>query len=131
MSVESTRAVMMKYFDSEHTDVSMMAADVTFTTMADGQSASTPEGVLGMLNYFYQIAFDATAEAKTLLFSENNAVWEGNFVGKHVGEFAGIPATNKDVRVPLCIVYDLEQDQIKRARIYFEIPALMHQLGVQ
>jgi predicted ester cyclase len=56
---------------------------------------------------------------------------EGEFVGKHIGEFAGIPATGKDVRVPLCVVYDLENDQIKRGRIYFETPALLQQLGVQ
>jgi hypothetical protein len=31
---------------------------------------------------------------------------KGDFVGKHIGEFAGIPATGKDVRVPLCVVYD-------------------------
>lgn len=68
---------------------------------------------------------------KNLIFSENNAVWEGNFVGKHIGEFAGIPATNMDVNVPLCVVYDVEQDQIKQARIYFEIPVLLKQLGVQ
>jgi predicted ester cyclase len=53
-------------------------------------------------------------------------------VGKHIGEFAGIPATGgKEFRVPLCVVYDVEDDQIKRARIYFEIPALLAQLGVQ
>jgi predicted ester cyclase len=55
---------------------------------------------------------------------------EGDFVGKHIGEFAGIPATGKDVRVPICVVYDLENDQIKRGRVYFEMPALMQQLGL-
>ena len=47
------------------------------------------------------------------------------------GEFAGIPATGKDVRVPLCVVYDLENDQIKQGRVYFEMPALLQQLGIQ
>jgi predicted ester cyclase len=51
-------------------------------------------------------------------------------VGKHIGEFAGIPATGKDFRVPLCVVYDLDNDLIKRARIYFELPVLFQQLGV-
>ena len=130
MSLETTKKVMMKYFNADHEDVSMMAPDVTFTTMADGQETKSPEGVLQMLNYFYHIAFDATAEQRNLLFSEENAVWEGEFVGKHIGEFAGIPATGKQVRVPLCIVYDIQNEQLKRARIYLEVPALMHQLGV-
>ena len=54
----------------------------------------------------------------------------GDLVGKHIGEFAGIPATNKLVRVPLCVVYDLERDKIKRGRVYFEMPVLFQQLGV-
>jgi hypothetical protein len=32
--------------------------------------------------------------------------------------------------VPLCVVYDLEDDLIKQGRVYFEMPALLQQLGV-
>jgi steroid delta-isomerase-like uncharacterized protein len=130
MSVESTQAVMTRYFNSEHSDVNMMADDVVFTIMATGQEHHTRDGVLGMLNYFYHIAFDATATTRTVLFGEKNAMVEGDFVGKHIGEFAGIPATGKDVRVPICVIYDLENDQIKHGRVYFEMPALLAQLGV-
>jgi predicted ester cyclase len=108
----------------------MMKEDVTFTIMATGQENHGPDAVLGMLNYFYHIAFAATFSVSLTLFGENNAMVEGDFVGKHIGEFNGIPATGRDVRVPLCIVYDLTNDQIKRARIYFEMPALLQQLGV-
>jgi predicted ester cyclase len=130
MSIESTRETMQRYFDSQHGDVSMMANDVVFTIMATGQEHRTPAGVMGMLNYFYHIAFDATATTRTVLFGESSAMVEGDFVGKHIGEFAGIPATGKDVCVPLCVVYDLENDQIKQGRVYFEMPALMQQLGL-
>ena len=130
MSVESTQATMMRYFNSEHGDVSMMAEDVVFTTMATGQEHRGRDSVMGMLTYFYHVAFDATATTRTVLFGEHNAMVEGDFVGKHIGEFAGIPTTGKDVRVPLCVVYDLENDQIKRGRVYFEMPALLQQLGV-
>ncbi len=130
MSVASTREVMMRYFNSEHSDVSAMADDVVFTIMATGQEHSGPEGVLGMLNYFYHIAFDATAETKNTIFADGQAVFEGHFVGKHIGEFIGVPATNKAVRVPICVIYDLKNDQITKGRVYFEIPALMQQLGV-
>jgi len=130
MSIESTRETMVRYFNSEHGDVSMMADDVVFTIMATGQENHGRDGVQGMLNYFYHIAFDATATTRVALFGENNAMVEGDFVGKHIGEFAGIPATGKDVRVPLCVVYDLENDQIKQGRVYFEMPALLQQLGI-
>src|SRR5512136_149905 len=113
MSIESTRETMLRYFNSEHGDVSMMAEDVVFTVMATGQEDHGRDGVLGMLNYFYHVAFDATFIPRLVLFGDTNAMTEGDFVGKHTAEFAGIPATGKDVRVPLCVVYDLENDLIK------------------
>ncbi len=130
MSIESTRNTMQRYFEAEHSDVSMMAKDVVFTVMATGQEHHGPEAVLGMLTYFYHVAFDAKAVTHLALFGETNAMVEGDFVGKHIGEFAGIPATGKDVNVPLCVVYDLENDLIKHGRVYFEMPALLQQLGV-
>jgi steroid delta-isomerase-like uncharacterized protein len=130
MSVESTRETMMRYFNSEHGDTSMMAEDVVFTIMATGDQHHGPEAVQNMLNYFYKVAFEATAETKTMIFGEENAMIEAEFIGKHVGEFAGIPATGKEVNVPLCVVYDIKANQITQGRVYFEMPALMAQLGV-
>ena len=129
MSVESTRKVMRKYWDSAHSDVSMMADDVVYTMMATGEETQGPEAVLGLLNYFYHGAFDARGDIRNEIVAPGRAVVEGDFVGKHIGEFAGIPATGKDVNVPLCVVYDLVDDQIKRARVYLEMPVLMAQLG--
>ena len=128
MSIERTREVMSRYWDSEHQDVSMMADDVVFTHMASGEEHRGPEAVLGMLHYMYRQAFDATAEIRSRICGETQAVLEGEFVGTHIGEFAGIPATGRRVRVPLCVVYDLEADRIKRARVYIEMPVLMRQL---
>ena len=130
MSIETTRETMMRYFNSDHGDTSMMADDVVFTMMATGEETKTPAGVLAMLHHFYHVAFDATADIKNSAFDDGKALVEGDIIGKHIGEFAGIPATNKDFRVPICVVYDLENDQIKRGRIYFEVPVLMQQLGV-
>jgi steroid delta-isomerase-like uncharacterized protein len=129
MLLDGTRKAIMKYNDSNHTDLSMMARDVVFRTMATGEEHRGPDGVSKMLNYIYHTAFDAHAETKNMIFAEGKAVLEADFVGKHIGEFAGIPATGKDVRVPLCVVYDLEDDQIKRARVYMEMPVLFQQLG--
>ena len=50
-------------------------------------------------------------------------------MGKHIGTFAGVEATGRQVRVPLCVVYDLEDGRIVRGRVYLEVPAMMQQLG--
>jgi predicted ester cyclase len=68
------------------------------------------------------VAFDADTETTGMIIGDGKAMVEGYVTGKHIGEFAGIPATGKDIRVPICVSYDLENDQIKRARIYFEMP---------
>jgi len=131
MSINTTQSTVKRYFESNHKDASTMTNDVVFTVMATGQESHGQEAVLGMLNYFYHVAFEANAEPRVTIYGENNALWEGDFVGKHIGEFAGVPATGKDVRVPLSVVYDIENGKIKRGRIYFEMPALFQQLGVQ
>ena len=131
MSVESTRKTMMSYWNAEHGDASTLAQDVVYTMMATGDEYKGPKGVLELLNSMYHVAFEATANTRVTLFGDNNAMLEADFVGKHIGEYAGIPATGKDVHVPLCVVYSLENDLIKSARIYLEIPALLQQLGVQ
>lgn len=131
MSIERTRETMLRYLNSEHIDLNVMDEDVVFTVMSTGQAYRGRDEVMGMMKYLYDIAFDATPTTNVVLFGDNNAMWEGTFGGKHIGEFEGIPATGKDVRVPLCVVYDLENDRIKQGRVYFEMPALLRQLGHQ
>jgi steroid delta-isomerase-like uncharacterized protein len=131
MSVDSTREVVTRYVRSGHTDLSMMADDVVFTMMATGEEHRGPDGVREMIKYVYHTAFDAQAETRNLIVADGHAVLEADFVGRHIGEFAGVAATNREVRVPLCVVYDLENDKIKHGRVYFEIPALMKQLGLE
>ena len=129
MSVESTRAIMERYFGPEHS-MDVLAEDVVFTNMGTGEEHNGPEEVSQMMTYIYSVAFDAKAEMKNLVYGENNASAEFDMVGKHIGEFAGISATGKEVRVPICVNYDLEEGKIKRARIYMAVSVLLRQLGV-
>jgi steroid delta-isomerase-like uncharacterized protein len=128
MSAQQTQEVMERYIASAHSDVSMMADDAVFTVMATGQENRGRDAIQQMLTYFYRQAFDATAEVGLTIYTDEHAVVEGFFVGRHTGEFAGIPATNRSVRVPLCVVYDVAGGQIARGRVYFEMPALVAQL---
>jgi len=129
--VMNTREVISNWIDSEHTDTSVLADDVVFTSMNTAEEDRGPEGVLQSLNYIYHVAFDARFELTNLIVDGGIGAAEADFVGEHIGEFAGIPPTHKQVRVPLCVIYEVEDDKIKRARIYFEMPALFEQLGVE
>jgi len=127
----NTREVISKWIDSEHTDTGVLADEVVFTSMNTREEDRGPEGVSQSLNYIYHVAFDARFELTNLIIEGGIGVAEADFVGEHIGEFAGIPPTNKQVRVPLCVVYEVEDDKIKRARIYFEMPAMLEQLEVE
>lgn len=129
MTADETREIIQRYVDSEHGDVSLLAPDVVFRDMNTGQEYSTPEGVLGALDFFYHVAFDATAELRNLLVGDGVAMLEADVVGRHIGEFAGVPATGKDVRVPLVVAYDVRGGQIVEGRIYLLIPAFLAQVG--
>ena len=129
MSAESTKQVMLKYFGSAHGDTSMMADDVVFTIMDTGEEHRGPEGILKMLGDFYHGTFEADVETTNTIFADGQAVVEGYVVGKHTGTFAGVPATGKDVRMPICVVYDLENDKIKKGRVYVASGVFLYQVG--
>lgn len=110
-------------------DVKYVAEDVHYRDLGSGQEYRGREEVAAMLHYLYHVAFDAKAEITNKIITEKKAMFEANFKGRHIGEFAGIPATNKEVSVPVCVSYDIEDGFIKRARIYFLGDVLMKQLS--
>src|SRR5438105_2702762 len=126
MSVENTRTVMEAYLHGH--DASAVAEDAVFTIMDTGQEHKGRDAIQGMLNYFYSVAFDAEAKTKNLIIADNQAVLEADFVGKHIGNFGGIPATGKEVKVPLCVVYDIEGKAIRRGRVYWEFETFQRQV---
>jgi steroid delta-isomerase-like uncharacterized protein len=127
MSVDETKEIMMGYFSGHNSEA--LAKDAVFTMMSDGTDDKGREAIAQKLQYFYSVAFDAQFEAIHTVFGDGHAFTEGYMVGKHIGEFAGIPATGKDVRVPMCVSYDVENGQIQRARVYFLMASLLAQLG--
>ena len=124
--LSETQRNVQSYFDTH--DVQYVAEDAVFTLMSTGDKFVGREGVRGLINYFYHIAFDAKAEIKNTLITEDKAFLEMNFVGKHIGEFAGLQPTNRDVNVPMCVIYDLKDGMIQNGRIYMPNDLLFKQL---
>jgi steroid delta-isomerase-like uncharacterized protein len=127
MSIEANRKALAGYL-TEH-DERHLAEDAVFTDMSSGQRSQGRQEIAAMLDWFYHVAFDAVGETTNLMVDEEHAVWEGTVVGKHVGDFAGVPATGKEIRVPICVTYDLADEKIRAARIYLAVPAFLEQVG--
>ena len=87
------------------------------------------EEVTGMLHFMYHVAFDAKAEVVNTIITEDKAVVEAYFKGRHIGDIAGLKATNKEVDIPFCVSYDLKDGLIKEARIYFLGEVMLNQVG--
>jgi predicted ester cyclase len=128
MTIEQTRALIEPYVHSH--DPQYLAGDAVFIDTATGQRYEGRDAVAEMLHWIYHVAFDARAEHLHLIVGEGTAAVEGVFVGQHIGEFAGMPATGRTVRVPLCVMYDVAEDGVKEARIYLQAAVMMYQLGI-
>ena len=103
MSIVETRNTVEKFVNE--IDISQVAEDAVYTMMADGQETKGREAIQQLIQYFYTIAFEGVHETTNMIFADSHATVEGFLVGRHIGEFAGIPATGKEVRVPICHIW--------------------------
>lgn len=135
--LEITERVIMGYMQPEDTDeihdYRYVTEDVHFLDVATGQPMATNrEELIAGMNYFYNVAFDIEEiKGMDLLIGNGEAVLEWTLVGTHTGEFAGIPATGRNIEVPMVGRYVLQQEyphHIEEARIYLMINILMDQL---
>lgn len=128
--IEKKTSLAQKNFEAyvKSHDVQYVAEDAVFTHMNTGEKTIGRKAIGEMLHYIYHVAFDAKADVKNLVVTGNKALIEGNFMGKHIGEFAGIQATNKEVNVPICVTYELEDGFIKQGRVYMLMDVMIKQL---
>lgn len=102
---------------------------VTCTLVGTDQSIHGRAAVEGFIRYFHEQAFDAYPELKQTVVAGGHAALEADFIGTHIAEFQGVPATGKRVHVPYAVLYDLEGPAITALRIYLPMDVLMRQLG--
>jgi steroid delta-isomerase-like uncharacterized protein len=51
--------------------------------------------------------------------------------GRHTGDWQGVPATGREVAVPVCAVFTFDaQDRVASERVYFDGALVLRQLGV-
>jgi predicted ester cyclase len=131
MSIEMTRETMAGYLQalaSRGAFGDYLADDVTFTVMGSGEPVQGREAVEQFIRWFHEQAFDARPEFKATINGDGHATLEAEFVGQHIGEFFGVPASHHQVRVPYAVVYDLRSDKITALRFYMPMNVLMEQI---
>jgi steroid delta-isomerase-like uncharacterized protein len=104
------------------------ADDIVVTLVDVGQEIVGREAAEAAIVNFHQVAFAAKPEVKTFTAGSGIAWAELVLVGTHTGDFVGIPATGRSVRVPYVAVYDLADDKITALRLYGPAAGLVQQL---
>lgn len=125
-NTERTREVLESYW-KDH-DPNHVAPDAVFTMLPTGEEIRGRDSIAEHLNGFYHVSFDARAEVVNTMFSDNKGLLEAIVVGKHIGNFGGVPATGRNVRVPLAVSYEVENGLIRKARIYLMANVLFEQI---
>ncbi|MGH3650540.1 MAG: ester cyclase [Acidimicrobiia bacterium] len=126
MSIQETQRVLEAYAASH--DTSLVAPDAIFTDTASGQKYVGREAIAAMLHHVYHEAFDAHAEVSNLVVGDGKAVLEADIVGTHIGEFAGVPTTGLDIRIPLAVAYDIADGLVQQARVYLQLASFLQQV---
>ena len=133
MADTTTRAVMDEYLEAllHVSDFGrFFAPDVVWTTMETGEEVRGRDAVRDLIRELHTQAFQARPELVSLLTGDTTAMVEAVFVGTHVGDFAGLPATGMQVRWPYAMAYDVAGGSITALRAYFPMTALRPQLAV-
>ena len=131
MTTEKTRETMKAYVDAilAFGDYGRyLAGDVTMTFMGTDREVKGHEAVCQTINFFHETAFSSAIEVKSLLCGEGEAILEAEFIGTHIAEFEGVPASLRPVRVPYSVAYTLADGRITALRLYFPFELLMRQI---
>lgn len=102
--------------------------DVALTIMETGEVIHGRATVAAFLTYLHGSAFMAPPVVLTLTAEAERVMLEAEFTGRQVSEFAGIPPTSRQVRLPYVVAYDLDAHAISAMRLYFPMDLLVRQL---
>ena len=119
--VSGSRALMESYLEALSSGVGFadyFTDDVIIEIVGSGQTAQGRATVEAMIRYVHEQAFDGRPVVKALTVTDSAGALEADFVARHTGDFAGIAATGRDIRVPYSVHYDFKDGQIAALRIY-------------
>ncbi len=131
VSIDATDQVMQEYVRAllAGGDYGQyLAEDVVLTIPTTDIRVTGRSATVDFIDHLHSVAFEADPEMTKMLAGEDAAAAEFVFKGRHVGEFSGVAATGRDVRLPYSVIYDVPDGRISALRIYMSVTDLMAQL---
>lgn len=124
---ETARAFFVA-LPSEEDIARFLAPAVSLTAMATGEVTRGREVVVTLLSHLHRQAFATAPAVRSVVATGDLALVEIEFVGVHVGAFAGIAPTGAQVRVPSVVAVKLGDGGIVELRDYLPLDALVRQI---
>jgi steroid delta-isomerase-like uncharacterized protein len=126
-AAEAGRRVV-EAFAVEH-DPAALADDAILRDQAQERSFHGRAAAGAFLDALFRQAFaGARSEVETVLLGDEAAAIAFTFHGRHDGAFLGLPATRRQVAVPMVMVLRLAGGLIARADLYYNAGTLLRQL---
>jgi predicted ester cyclase len=66
---------------------------------------------------------------RTLVAEDEKVAWRWTFCGTHLGEFMGIPATDKQVRLNGTVISRIADDKVAEEWEIFDAAGMLRELG--
>lgn len=88
------------------------------------------EGVIQTFRYLRSAFGNFIATTHDMIAENNKVFTRKSFAGKHIGDFMGFPATNKDVTINVFDVVTYKNGKIINHRNIVDIAGIMKQIGV-
>jgi steroid delta-isomerase-like uncharacterized protein len=107
-----------------------LCADPIYKIMATSATFKGREQVAQFYTGLFEGVPDATFELINAFVGEEGVVEESILRGIHGGTLFGIPATGREIALPLTIVFPILNGLIMGERLYFDLATLARELGV-
>jgi len=106
-----------------------LCAEPVYELLATGERYLGREGVTRFYSGLFAGMPDANFELVSVTIGETGVVEESVLTGTHTGELFGMPASGKNVRLPLVIIFPIQDGLFTGERLYFDLGTLQRQLG--
>ena len=118
--------------DFAHTPAQLpLTEDVVLEDHGQSMVYQGRTAVLPILRAYFVDGFsDGRVTVHTTLANEQTIVIAFLFNGRHDGTFLGIPATGREVTVPMILLGHINQQQIQHLTLYYDAGTILRQLDL-
>jgi steroid delta-isomerase-like uncharacterized protein len=135
MSLHQNRRVWQRHVLAENRRsieglLETLCDDPVYKVMATDEKYQGKEEVANFYRGLFEGVPEAGFELINVFVGEEGVVEESILRGQHRGTLFGLEATNREIALPLTIVFPMLNGQILGERLYFDLATLARQLGV-